>query len=731
MTICTFVYGDCNEEMSTQLVEKLESKNITSIYTYNCYTTSKKIQTVQVFSLQNLYDLCVVSNYDWIWCLSCEAIPDSDCLEKLVQSTNNVKKASFIMSSVLTLDGHPNYVPPLSKYCINGSNAFAEKLKYGLLRVSSGAFISTLLNVRSLLNIDSHYVIDSSFNSKLCTWLIKNYGAGYILGSSVVYFSRHYSVETTIEKSDIKICAIVVTYNRKVLLRECMLALLSQNYENFDILIVDNASTDGTHSFIHDLIQNQRINYINTGKNYGGSGGFYYGMKYAYLHNYDWFWIMDDDVIPTKTALFELVNHLKYVTKVSFLASCVYSKEGTAINTPEISSYSTNGYKFWYNKLEHGMVRLAHATFVSLLINANAVKECGLPCKDYFIWGDDIEYTKRIVGKYGAAYLVGTSKVYHLRSLTASLNILQETNPQRIKLFYYLMRNTLLNESAYTGEKSVNYWIDKYQADFDKIKKSNDKYKELKLETIRRAIFDFKNKQYNCEFFKNRYNFYGQEDAIIDIMCSSKYVNNFKDMYGVTIQYKESSYSIMTLFQPISNFVIDNIPDDLSEVTTNEIKRNLIYQLNNKKLASTLVFDFESSCNEIYRGYCNNDLYLSCCSDVMSDYNLGKLKYLGDLEKVLDNDPIYDTLDYSIFEFAKLLQRAYGQKKIILIRASQNIKSSAKQKLCNTMEIKFIKLMPEINVIDGATTPPEKMMNMVLELISKNDNCKKKIYNIE
>lgn len=46
-----------------------------------------------------------------------------------------------------------------------------------------------------------------------------------------------------------KIIALVVTYNRKNLLKENLEALLKQDYSEFDILVVDNASTDGTKEF--------------------------------------------------------------------------------------------------------------------------------------------------------------------------------------------------------------------------------------------------------------------------------------------------------------------------------------------------------------------------------------------------------------------------------------------------------------------------------------------------
>ena len=54
-----------------------------------------------------------------------------------------------------------------------------------------------------------------------------------------------------------KVIAVVVTYNRKELLKEAIEALLNQEYNNCDVLIVDNASTDGTREYIDELLKDE------------------------------------------------------------------------------------------------------------------------------------------------------------------------------------------------------------------------------------------------------------------------------------------------------------------------------------------------------------------------------------------------------------------------------------------------------------------------------------------
>ena len=195
-----------------------------------------------------------------------------------------------------------------------------------------------------------------------------------------------------------KIVALVVTYNRKNMLKENIEALLNQKYNKFDILIVDNASTDGTEELVKSF-KNEKIIYKNTGANLGGAGGFNYGMKEAYKIGCDFMWIMDDDTIPCKDALKELIGSDEILEgKYGFLSSVALWKDDSQckMNIQKIS-------KNWYvdsRYLKSGLLRTYYATFVSMLIRTDTIVKVGLPIKDFFIWGDDIEYTNRISKKY-------------------------------------------------------------------------------------------------------------------------------------------------------------------------------------------------------------------------------------------------------------------------------------------------------------------------------------------
>ena len=97
---------------------------------------------------------------------------------------------------------------------------------------------------------------------------------------------------------------VVVTYNRLSLLKECIDALRHQTYKNFRIVIVNNGSTDGTCEWLS--LQNDLI--VISQENLGGAGGFYTGMKYMYDNGYEWLIMMDDDGIPDKDEIKNLIQ---------------------------------------------------------------------------------------------------------------------------------------------------------------------------------------------------------------------------------------------------------------------------------------------------------------------------------------------------------------------------------------------------------------------------------------
>ena len=243
---------------------------------------------------------------------------------------------------------------------------------------------------------------------------------------------------------DANILTIIVTYNRKDLLLECLTAINSSN-EKTDVLVIDNDSTDGTKEMIEKLKSNfeTKLIHINTGANLGGAGGYNYGVREAIKlstsasHKYKYFYLMDDDTIIKPDALKVLIDTAQQLNNnFGFLSSKALWKDGSICKT----NVQRKAVARRINDFSSPLVEVDYASFVSLLIKEEDAAALGLPIKEFFIWSDDLEYTRRFSRK-NKSYLVNDSIVIHKCAENIGVDITREKDLKRIERYKYIYRN--------------------------------------------------------------------------------------------------------------------------------------------------------------------------------------------------------------------------------------------------------------------------------------------------
>ena len=190
---------------------------------------------------------------------------------------------------------------------------------------------------------------------------------------------------------------MVVTWNRVKLLTECLTMLRAQTRRPDVVVVVDNASTDGSSDVIHT--QFPEVDVVRLVRNAGGAGGFSAGLAEAVdVHEADLVWAMDDDTIPTETALAELLaSFTAYGPGLGLVASRVVWTDGRdqPRNIPRDPGRASKADRRAAHAAGGRPIRTA--SFVSLLIEAGAIRKYGLPTADFFIWNDDFEFTARLL----------------------------------------------------------------------------------------------------------------------------------------------------------------------------------------------------------------------------------------------------------------------------------------------------------------------------------------------
>lgn len=254
-----------------------------------------------------------------------------------------------------------------------------------------------------------------------------------------------------------KTVAIVVTYNRCELLQECINALRNSVIA-VDVLVVDNASTDGTEEMLKAYPADSGVRYHRMEKNTGGAGGFSFGLKKAYGEGYDYFWLMDDDTMIYPDSLEKLMEAGKKLEDgYGFLSGLALWTDGTecTMNYHAIAA----DWNMEKKKLEEGILKVEAATFVSFFTRREVIASVGLPIKEYFIWGDDTEFTRRISRCY-PCYLAVHSRVIHkMASNQASGDIADNIDTGRIDRMFYSVRNDCCTHRRMGWKNFLRYTI--------------------------------------------------------------------------------------------------------------------------------------------------------------------------------------------------------------------------------------------------------------------------------
>jgi GT2 family glycosyltransferase len=251
------------------------------------------------------------------------------------------------------------------------------------------------------------------------------------------------------------VIAIVVTWNRQVLLRRCLLALQAQTKPLAEILVVDNACTDSTLEMLQAEFPLVKVRSME--RNTGGAGGFAEGLRIAQQGSYGYYWLMDDDAWATPSALERLLEAQKEIQPPpTFVCSRVLDEYGESVNIPSFAALDPE--VSWDRHLVRGWLPLNTCSFVSALIPRSSSMQAGLPVSHYFLWMDDAEYTFRL-SKQNPGWYVTTSLVNHARpNGLRTPDLLLETSPSRIPLYKHYYSNVLETYFRHT-DRFGKWWF--------------------------------------------------------------------------------------------------------------------------------------------------------------------------------------------------------------------------------------------------------------------------------
>jgi GT2 family glycosyltransferase len=241
-----------------------------------------------------------------------------------------------------------------------------------------------------------------------------------------------------------KISAVIVTHNRCNLLQRCIDHLLAQSRHPDAILVINNASTDGTVQ----MLEQRDIPFI-TQENVGSAGGWHRGIQHALEQGFDAVWLMDDDGFSDTGALAVLEAAL--VTGVACASSVVVREDAPDRFVFPFPVLDAAGLPVIWGRPRKlasvaelraaapgGTYPFAHF-FNGALVSVAAVRQVGNVDRDFFIFGDEVDYFFRL-RKAGKVISVLDAIHYHP-------DVSQR--PYTPAKVYYYVKNTLVLNARY------------------------------------------------------------------------------------------------------------------------------------------------------------------------------------------------------------------------------------------------------------------------------------------
>jgi hypothetical protein len=289
-----------------------------------------------------------------------------------------------------------------------------------------------------------------------------------------------------------KVTIIVLNYNGLADTLACLESLASLDYPESEVVVIDNASSDGSVAAIHQAYPNIKV--IETGQNLGYAEGNNVGLRYALETGADYILLLNNDTTVAADFLFRLIEATEADPEIGVAGPTIYY-----FDHPNVI-WSAGGAIDW-QRGQTAMLELdetdvgqfgstpRQVDFVSgcaLLIKRSVVERVGLLDARFFMYYEETEWCHRLRRAGYQILHVPQAKIWHKISSTA-----REASPQ---VHYYMTRNRLLFLKL--SQVGIMPWVRTFLFDYGRTLiswtlKPKWRHKTAQRQAMLQAILDY------------------------------------------------------------------------------------------------------------------------------------------------------------------------------------------------------------------------------------------------
>jgi GT2 family glycosyltransferase len=188
---------------------------------------------------------------------------------------------------------------------------------------------------------------------------------------------------------------IIVNWNGMEFISQCLNSLLNQTYTNFEIIIVDNDSTDGSADFIEKNFPSVKL--IRNKDNVGFAEGNNIGISHS---KGDLIALFNPDAVADKYWLEKLVPAIQSSDEIGGVTGKLYylgdrfGKDAVFCTWSKVNRFSASTYNFHKNE---PISRVDYMTGAAMIVKKQVIDKIGFLDPDYFLYFDETDWCARMI----------------------------------------------------------------------------------------------------------------------------------------------------------------------------------------------------------------------------------------------------------------------------------------------------------------------------------------------
>lgn len=216
-----------------------------------------------------------------------------------------------------------------------------------------------------------------------------------------------------------KIFIIVLNYNGKDTLKRCLDSVFCSNYPDFEVVVVDNNSTDGSFELAKNFFS--KFHFIKNENNLGFSGGNNIGIRFALEKMADCVFLLNNDAVLEKDTLSKLIEQSQKEDG-AIISPLIYDKEGNI--------WFAGGKIKWLSmKAIHSSeqpqkdpYQTEYISGCAMLVRKEVFKKIGLLSEDFFLYYEDADFCVRARKNGFICAVIPAARVTHFEKSESDLS---------------------------------------------------------------------------------------------------------------------------------------------------------------------------------------------------------------------------------------------------------------------------------------------------------------------